>query len=307
MHQLASSHRTASLFLATVFLFAGAIAAPVIIPRQSITVLSASQISTFKPYTYFASTGYCSAAVTKAWNCGANCDANAGFEWVASGGDGDNIQYWFVGYSPTLGEIIVSHQGTDTSELLPVLTDVDIDQVILDSAHFPGISSSVKVHDGFANAQLKAAESVLAAVNTALSKYPTTKVTLVGHSLGAAISLLDSVYLPLHLPSTITYKTITYGMPRVGNQEFANYVDGNTHIHLTHINNKEDPVPVLPPLFLGYIQPAGEIHIQDSNAWDNCPGQDNGSDKCSTGDVPTIFEWDVSNHDGPYDGVSMGC
>jgi hypothetical protein len=80
----------------------------------------------------------------------------------------------------------------------------------------------------------RVAESVLAAVNTALSKYPTTKVTLVGHSLGtshlsksanltsdylihlgAAISLLDSVYLPLHLPSTITYKTITYGMPRV--------------------------------------------------------------------------------------------
>jgi hypothetical protein len=81
----------------------------------------------------------------------------------------------------------------------------------------------------------RVAESVLAAINTALSKYPTTKVTLVGHSLGtshlhsksanltsdylihlgAAISLLDSVYLPLHLPSTITYKTITYGMPRV--------------------------------------------------------------------------------------------
>jgi hypothetical protein len=134
MHQLASSHITSSLVLATVFLFTGAIAAPVVIPRQSITVLSASQISTYKPYTYFASTGYCSAAVTKAWNCGgkyppyycnpkytdhseANCNANAGFKWVASGGDGDNIQYWFVGYSPTLGEIIVSHQGTDTSEL----------------------------------------------------------------------------------------------------------------------------------------------------------------------------------------------
>lgn len=84
-------------------------------------------------------------------------------------------------------------------------------------------------------------------------------------------------------------------------------MDANTHIHLTHINNEEDPVPVLPPLLLGYVHPAGEIHIQDSGSWDACPGQDNDSDLCSTGDVSTIFEWDTSDHDGPYDGVTMGC
>ncbi len=33
--------------------------------------------------------------------------------------------------------------------------DASIAQVNLDSAHFPGISSSVKVHDGFGDAQLK--------------------------------------------------------------------------------------------------------------------------------------------------------
>jgi len=47
----------------------------------------------------------------------ANCNANPGFHTVASGGDGDNIQYWFVGYSTTLGEIIVSHQGTNPNDL----------------------------------------------------------------------------------------------------------------------------------------------------------------------------------------------
>jgi hypothetical protein len=55
------------------------------------------------------------------------------------------------------------------------------------------------------------------------------------------------------------------------------------------------------------VQASGEIHIQDSNAWDACPGQDNDSDLCSTGDVPTVFEWDVDDHDGPYNGVTMGC
>jgi hypothetical protein len=57
------------------------------------------------------------------------------------------------------------------------------------------------------------------------------KITLVGHSLGnycanarpqiladlvlgAALSLLDSVYLPLFLPD-VTFKMVGYGMPRV--------------------------------------------------------------------------------------------
>ncbi|KAN0112535.1 alpha/beta-hydrolase [Hyaloscypha variabilis] len=307
MYPQALSHRMFSLFLTAVFLFSGVIAAPVVLPRQSITVLSTAQISTYTPYTYFASAGYCNPTVTQTWTCGANCNANPGFKTVASGGDGDAVQYWFVGYYPATEEVIVSHQGTDPDEILPDLTDVDIVKVNLDSTHFPGVPSTVLVHQGFADAQLKAADSVLAAVETALSTYSATKVTLVGHSLGAAISLLDSVYLPLHLQSGITYKTITYGMPRVGNQAFANYVDADSPIHLTHIGNKEDPVPVLPPLSLGFVQASGEIHIQDSNAWDACPGQDNDSDLCSTGDVPTVFEWDVDDHDGPYNGVTMGC
>lgn len=30
----------------------------------------------------------------------ANCEQTAGFVPVASGGDGDIIQYWYVGYNP---------------------------------------------------------------------------------------------------------------------------------------------------------------------------------------------------------------
>ena len=37
---------------------------------------------------------------------------------------------------------------------------------------------------------------------------------MVGHSLGAAIALLDSVYLPLHVKG-VTFKTVVYGLPRV--------------------------------------------------------------------------------------------
>lgn len=105
--------------------------------RTAITTLTTAQIEVYKPYTYYASAGYCSPTTTINWSCGsarrltfsfcvrgglisglaANCEANPTFVPVASGGDGDSIQFWFVGYDPTLHSVIVSHQGTDTTEM----------------------------------------------------------------------------------------------------------------------------------------------------------------------------------------------
>ena len=116
----------------------------------------------------------------------------------------------------------------------------------------------------------RTAPQILSAVQTTISKFGAKKVTIVGHSLGAAISLLDSVYLPLHI-SGVTFQSVLYGLPRVGNQAFANYVDAHV-ASLTHINNEEDPVPILPGRFLGFHHPSGEVHITDSNVWEACPG-----------------------------------
>ena len=103
---------------------------------SSFTTLSTDQIAAFKPFSFYASAGYCQPSATLAWNCGANCNANPSFEPVASGGDGSETQFCkrlltgsickkltsaaqrgFVGFDPTLNTIIVSHQGTDTSEM----------------------------------------------------------------------------------------------------------------------------------------------------------------------------------------------
>ena len=60
----------------------------------------------------------------------------------------------------------------------------------------------------------RAADDVLSAVMTGVSTYGANSVTAVGHSLGAAISLLDAIFLPLHIPGlTVTY--YGYGLPRV--------------------------------------------------------------------------------------------
>lgn len=135
-------------------------------------------------------------------------------------------------------------------------------------------------------------------------------MTTTGHSLGAALALLDAVYLQLHLPSSTSLKTVGYGMPRVGNPAFADYVDAHITFSgggLSRINNQRDPIPILPGRRLGFGHPSGEIHIQESGAWDACPGQDNTDARCTIGTVPNIFVSDPDDHSGPYDGVSMSC
>ena len=116
------------------------------------------------------------------------------------------------------------------------------------------------------------APTILSYVKQTLTAHGVSSVTVVGHSLGAALALLDGVYLHLQLPSA-SVRVVGYGMPRVGNQDFANWVDSNLSGQVTHVNNEEDPIPILPGMSLGFVHPSGEVHITDSGTWENCPGE----------------------------------
>ncbi|KAM5534497.1 hypothetical protein V8D89_011829 [Ganoderma adspersum] len=291
----------------TVLTASGALAAPAShLKRASITQVSQAQTNSLTPAAHYASASYCTPDSTLAWNC-ANCGANPSFQPIASGGNGATVQYWFVGYDPSLKSVVVAVQGTKPSAIIPLLTDSDISLINLDSDLFPGLDSSIQAHKGFADAHSRSADDILAAVKQALNKFSTSKVLLTGHSLGAAISLLHSVYIPLQIPEAkVTY--VGYGLPRVGNQAFADYVDAHDSItSVTHINNQQDPIPILPGRFLGFHHPSGEIHIQDSGEWLACPGQDNTNAQCTVGDVKNLLDGHVSDHDGPYNGVVMKC
>jgi predicted lipase len=147
----------------------------------------------------------------------------------------------------------------------------------------------VEVHNGFASEQARyvtslsiathpnkkirsTAPTILSYVKQALTAHGASSVTIVGHSLGAALALIDGVYLRLQLPSA-TVRVVGYGMPRVGNQDFANWVDSNLGGHVTHVNNEEDPIPIVPGMFLGFHHASGEVHITDSGTWESCSGE----------------------------------
>lgn len=44
-------------------------------------------------------------------------------------------------------------------------------------------------------------------------------------SLGAAVALMDAMMLRLNLPTQVQMTTTVFGLPRSGNQEWADFVD----------------------------------------------------------------------------------
>jgi predicted lipase len=144
-------------------------------------------------------------------------------------------------------------------------------------------------------------------VGTLIQSYPDAMVTTVGYSLGGAIALLDGLLLRMLLDPTTEVRVVTYGMSRVGNSAFASMVDAILPGGVKHINNKRDPVPVVPALSLGYNQVSGEIHIQDTGEWISCPGEDNGDPRCTAGTVTSINNAQFSDHPGPYNGIMINC
>ncbi|KAI0003731.1 alpha/beta-hydrolase [Russula compacta] len=276
------------------------------ISHTAVTRLTDSQFAAFTPYTEFARAAYCDPSTVAGWKCGAACDALPGFLPTLTGGDGDGTQYFYVGYWPTQSAVVVGHQGTNPHEILSVLTDLGFNLVAPDPTLFPGVPTDVEVHLGFSLEHQKTASQILAEVQRLLVQYSSTNVVLVGHSLGGALAELDSLFLKLNLPEGTTIRGVTYGTPRAGNEAWSTFFDSQIP-DFTRINNKRDPVTIIPGRLLGFMHPSREIHIQPDGSVVVCPGADDDVDpECSYTMVPSVGEGDVDDHDGPYHGILIG-
>jgi predicted lipase len=133
--------------------------------------------------------------------------------------------------------VVVSHQGTDPEKMFvghvflpgfvssylstPLLEDLDFVLEPLDPDLFPDVSSDVQVHSGFKKAHSDSASAVLDAVQNTINSTGTSSVAVVGHSLGAAIALIDTLFLSMNLDPNIRIRHIGYGLPRVRISTFS--------------------------------------------------------------------------------------
>ncbi|KAJ8595223.1 alpha/beta-hydrolase [Rhizopogon salebrosus TDB-379] len=271
-----------------------------------VTPMTSTQLASLAPYTEFARAAYCSPSIVTDWQCGQACEAVPDFKVSLAGGNDDSIQYYYVGYWQTENSVVVAHQGTDPVQLLSDLTDVNFIMEKLNSTLFPGVNSDVEVHGGFADEQALTASIILDEVKSLISQYNANTVTLVGHSLGGALAELDCMFMALNLPSNIAIKGVTYGTPRVGNPAWASLFDSLIP-DFQRINNEKDIIPIVPGRFMGFSHPQGEVHIISPGNAVICPGNDDATDQqCTIASVPNIFEGDLLNHLGPYQGIYIG-
>jgi hypothetical protein len=136
---------------------------------------------------------------------------------------------------------VLSFRGTDKDDPTDLADDLNI---------YPlPWQAGGKVHSGFD----KALQAVWLEADAALQQINDYKLLFTGHSLGAAMATLAS---SLRKPQSL----YTVGCPRVGDQAFANLLQGlDNHRYVDCC----DLVPQVPPEVFGYAHIPGKIHYID--------------------------------------------
>ncbi|KAG5497695.1 hypothetical protein JKF63_03961 [Porcisia hertigi] len=231
---------------------------------------------------YFSKSTYCPVGSIMNWTCGSACrNASPAFsvynvyENVSTGNLG------FSGLDHKMGRIVLAFRGS--ANKYNWLEDFDF----WFTPYAPATcGEKCRVHRGFYAAYNSIRPQILLDMQAMLLSYPFYTVLVTGHSLGAAMALLAAVEIrsrnfshtglmqnsvqlggaasdDSHLVSLDLY---TFGEPRVGNREFANWsasvLENGRQFRVTHAR---DPVPHVPPMCWGFTHVPQEIWYPDDN------------------------------------------
>lgn len=217
-------------------------------------------------------------------------------------GDGNNVQRALVYHSKKLG-IVLAMEGTNLTSIWSDLHDAEAIQVDPDHRFRKFLPKGTKLLFGFQDAYLHVVDSSLAEIKKAMKKYNESRVTVTGHSLGAGMGIIATAYLENVIPGGL-HRSILFGLPRTGNDVFADYIDKKMSNRFHWIANGKDWVPHVPPRFLGYQHPGNMLWINPANStfWLYYPGQEN-----KHGPNSIVPEPNFNDHQGIYFGTQIGA
>jgi acetyl esterase/lipase len=172
----------------------------------------------------------------------------------------------FVGTLPSMGAIFVTYAGSGT--FLDWVEDADSHLV-----QFKGCDKC-KVHQGFNLVERIGFPLMEFAVGVLKMRHPHYRVVVTGHSKGAGIATLAA--MDLVEAGVKDVSLVTFGSPRVGNAEFAEYASRKLshHYRLTH---HTDVVPSVPTRSQGYLHLSGEWYEHPDMQVRLCDGYEDAS------------------------------
>ena len=214
---------------------------------------------------------YC-VSKTNVWNC-ATCDKNNIYENSSL----INGEFAIYGYNNLYDSIFVGFRGS--SNLENWVTNIHF-SIIYPYGNDIGIEKGFyTLFDSFKN-------EAYININLLSNKYKTNNIIITGHSLGGAISTLLNFDI---LYNNLPYKTnlITFGSPRVGNQNFVNEFN-KYNTYSKRITHYFDMVPHVPQEFLHYQHITNEIWFNsDNRQYKICDDLYEEDKSCSNSCAPT--------------------
>eukprot|EP01121_Diplochlamys_sp_Union-15-3_P001362 TRINITY_DN1118_c0_g1_i1.p1 TRINITY_DN1118_c0_g1~~TRINITY_DN1118_c0_g1_i1.p1 ORF type:complete len:296 (-),score=21.78 TRINITY_DN1118_c0_g1_i1:47-934(-) len=242
-------------------------------------------------FLYLAFSAFCPRFELLLWNC-SWCQYTPDFKIKTVVSSNDTGAYGYVAFSPTNKTIVVAFRGTDN--FINDIIDVEF-WTTVDYPSFP----NVLVHSGFHQGYLSVQSQVRSAVLDILQNDCNTCTTILatGHSLGAALSGLCALDLALQFANNteITVRMSNFGMPRVGNSDFAKLFKAKVKGPVWRVVHHNDIVPHLPPqLVEGYHHVSTEVWEYNLNGTLYRICDDSGEDPtCSD----QLEPWQFSNAD----------
>lgn len=174
---------------------------------------------------------------------------------VFTNSTGDNQGY--SAYSPTKNLIFLAIRGSSNIENW--MENLDVLKTT-----YP-YCSGCEVHTGFYLAYHDIKAKMMSSMVNLYQKHPSAKILITGHSLGAAIATLAFVDLYSQF-GKIDY-FYTFGSPRVGNENFANYLNkGFGDVFKARVTHYKDPVPRLPFQNMGFLHIDREVFYNEASS-----------------------------------------
>lgn len=215
-------------------------------------------------------------------------------------GDSDYNQRMEIFHSKSLG-IVVSWAGMNQSGINSLLQAADLFLDDVDRRLFPQARNDAKMYKGFQEEYKRMADTTLSKIHEFQEQYDEDRVSLTGLSFGAGIAAVAALHVNANLKRGKIHRVMVFGLPRTGNQQWADSIDDVLKGRFYYAVNGLDMVPRAPPREFGYQHPSGQIWIYPANStsWAFYPGQEN------VNGANSVWGFSIPDHTGWYFGTHI--
>ncbi|KAH9245818.1 hypothetical protein BSLG_004082 [Batrachochytrium salamandrivorans] len=244
------------------------------------TSLDDSIVKTLSRYMKFSGAVYCAnISTSRMWDCGELCTGEtSGTQVLATLHDTKSNRHGsavgIIAIQHNTETIIVAFRGSVF--LSDWVTNFKFSIAVTAGTLFKSKDRSaprnVLIHSGYRRAYLRIRKQLRFSLKAIVSLFPAYQIVFTGHSMGgglASIAAMDAA-VDFGPPKTPSMHIYTYGMPRVGNSVWANWVNSISFGSVYRVARWNDPIPRIPQMFLGYRHFSQGIGIDRNDRTVNC-------------------------------------